>query len=50
MVFRITMDDITRSSSLDKSDWNKYAILVNGTVSVIGSKKEAEKLDKEINT
>lgn len=39
--FRITNEDIARSSTLDKTDWNKYAIMVAGCIQVIGSKKAA---------
>ena len=42
MIFRITNDDIFRSSTLDKTDWNKYAVVSNGCIHVCGNKQDAE--------
>ena len=48
MMFRINSDDIARSSTLDNSDWNKYAVIHNGCIIVCGSKNDAEVYQKII--
>ena len=48
MVFKITKQEIKRSSTLEKSDLGKYGILCNGSIFIRDTKKEAQELEKII--
>jgi hypothetical protein len=46
MVIRIDNNDIRRNN-LEKTDWNKYAIVINGGIFICGTKKRAKEVLKD---
>ena len=48
-IIRISNEDIWRSSTLEKTDWNKYAVVSNGSILIAGSKKRAKEIQSIIN-